>query len=33
MLRRLTQWGVKRVYAYPGDGINGLLGPFHEIGR
>jgi pyruvate dehydrogenase (quinone) len=32
MLRRLTQWGVKRVYAYPGDGINGLLGAFHEIG-
>jgi pyruvate dehydrogenase (quinone) len=32
MLKRLTAWGVKRVYAYPGDGINGLLGAFHEIG-
>src|SRR2546423_13101251 len=32
MLRRLTEWGVKRVYAYPGDGINGLLGAFHKIG-
>jgi pyruvate dehydrogenase (quinone) len=32
MLRRLTEWGVKRVYAYPGDGINGLVGAFHHIG-
>ncbi|WBV42836.1 thiamine pyrophosphate-requiring protein [Pseudoroseomonas cervicalis] len=23
---RLGQWGVKRVYGYPGDGINGLIG-------
>ena len=23
---RLGQWGVKRVYGYPGDGINGLVG-------
>ncbi|GAA4326057.1 thiamine pyrophosphate-requiring protein [Actinomadura luteofluorescens] len=28
VLRRLTEWGVKRVYGYPGDGINGLLGAF-----
>ncbi|EHR49373.1 thiamine pyrophosphate-dependent enzyme, possible carboligase or decarboxylase [Saccharomonospora marina XMU15] len=25
---RLRQWGVHRVYGYPGDGINGLLGAF-----
>ena len=30
MLDRLTQWGVTRIYGYPGDGINGLLGAFHE---
>ncbi|MGF7206556.1 pyruvate dehydrogenase (quinone) [Skermanella aerolata] len=24
--RRLYDWGVRRVYGYPGDGINGLLG-------
>jgi pyruvate dehydrogenase (quinone) len=24
--RRLREWGVKRIYAYPGDGINGMLG-------
>ncbi|PTL79711.1 thiamine pyrophosphate-requiring protein [Vitiosangium sp. GDMCC 1.1324] len=26
MLYRLGQWGVRRVYGYPGDGINGILG-------
>ena len=25
-LDRLTDWGVKRIYGYPGDGINGLMG-------
>jgi pyruvate dehydrogenase (quinone) len=32
ILNRLTDWGVKRVYGYPGDGINGLLGAFHQVG-
>src|SRR5689334_4126296 len=32
MLERLAEWGVKRVYGYPGDGINGILGAFHEVG-
>src|SRR6059058_853351 len=31
MLQRLVDWGVKRVYGYPGDGINGLLGAFHHV--
>ena len=26
MLERLSEWGVKRIYGYPGDGINGILG-------
>jgi pyruvate dehydrogenase (quinone) len=26
VLERLTQWGVHRIYGYPGDGINGFLG-------
>jgi pyruvate dehydrogenase (quinone) len=30
MLSRLTEWGVKRVFGYPGDGINGLMGAWHE---
>jgi pyruvate dehydrogenase (quinone) len=28
VLERLTQWGVHRIYGYPGDGINGFLGAF-----
>jgi len=24
LLERLVQWGVKRIYGYPGDGINGI---------
>ncbi len=26
LLERLSSWGVKRIFGYPGDGINGLLG-------
>src|SRR5205085_2434401 len=26
LLQRLRQWGVRRIYGYPGDGINGILG-------
>jgi pyruvate dehydrogenase (quinone) len=32
ILARLHQWGVRRIYGYPGDGINGLLGAFERIG-
>ncbi|MCX2970039.1 MULTISPECIES: thiamine pyrophosphate-requiring protein [Streptomyces] len=28
VLERLKAWGAHRVYGYPGDGINGLLGAF-----
>jgi pyruvate dehydrogenase (quinone) len=28
LLERLSTWGVKRIYGYPGDGINGILGAF-----
>lgn len=24
VFQRLAQWGVERVFGYPGDGINGL---------
>jgi pyruvate dehydrogenase (quinone) len=24
--RRLSEWGVRTIFGYPGDGINGLLG-------
>ena len=32
LLQRLRQWGVTRVYGYPGDGINGLMGAFDRAG-
>src|SRR3954449_9705236 len=33
ILRRMhEEWDVRRIYGYPGDGINGLLGAFHEHG-
>jgi pyruvate dehydrogenase (quinone) len=32
VLRRLAQWGVHRIYGYPGDGINGFLGALARAG-
>jgi pyruvate dehydrogenase (quinone) len=33
VLERLADdWGVRRIYGYPGDGINGLMGAFHHVG-
>ena len=26
LLQRLSDWGIRRVYGYPGDGINGIMG-------
>jgi pyruvate dehydrogenase (quinone) len=26
ILKRLHQWGISRIYGYPGDGINGIVG-------
>jgi pyruvate dehydrogenase (quinone) len=26
LIQRLLEWGVKRIYGYPGDGINGIMG-------
>ncbi|MGB7478908.1 MAG: thiamine pyrophosphate-requiring protein [Burkholderiaceae bacterium] len=28
LLDRLSEWGVRRIYGYPGDGINGIIGAF-----
>jgi pyruvate dehydrogenase (quinone) len=33
ILKRLHEHGVERIYGYPGDGINGILGGFHEHGE
>src|SRR6266513_2462643 len=32
VLERLTEWGIHRIYGYPGDGINALLGAFDRAG-
>src|SRR5476651_252996 len=32
LLQRLTAWGVQRIYGYPGDGINGLMGALDRAG-
>ncbi|EPR11298.1 thiamine pyrophosphate protein [Sphingobium indicum IP26] len=28
---RLHQWGIRRIFGYPGDGINGLLGALQKV--
>jgi pyruvate dehydrogenase (quinone) len=30
IVERLGQWGVRRIYGYPGDGINGIMGALHR---
>lgn len=28
LLKRLHEWGIRRIFGYPGDGINGIMGAF-----
>jgi pyruvate dehydrogenase (quinone) len=30
LVERLHAWGVRRIYGYPGDGINGIMGALHR---
>ncbi|HJU22852.1 MAG TPA: thiamine pyrophosphate-binding protein, partial [Casimicrobiaceae bacterium] len=30
LLERLAEWGIKRIYGFPGDGINGILGALNR---
>ena len=32
LIQRITQWGLKRIYGYPGDGINGVIGAIDRAG-
>src|SRR5213080_801206 len=32
VLTRLREWGVEEVFAYPGDGINGIVAAFGKAG-
>ena len=33
LVQRLSEWGVNRVYGYPGDGINGVMGALNRAGE
>src|SRR4051812_34748571 len=33
LIERITQWGLKRIYGYPGDGINGIIGAIDRAGE
>jgi pyruvate dehydrogenase (quinone) len=30
LVKRLGEWGIRRVYGYPGDGINGIMGALNR---
>src|ERR687888_424578 len=32
LIERLSEWGVKRIFGYPGDGINGIMGALSRAG-
>ena len=32
IVQRLTQWGITRLYGYPGDGINGMMAALRKAG-
>ncbi len=32
LLRRLNEWGIKRIFGFPGDGINGIIGAIGRAG-
>jgi pyruvate dehydrogenase (quinone) len=31
LVERLIQWSVQRIYEYPGDGINGIMGALARV--
>jgi pyruvate dehydrogenase (quinone) len=33
LIKRLSAWGVRRIYGYPGDGINGIMGAIDRAGE
>jgi pyruvate dehydrogenase (quinone) len=33
LVKRLSEWGIKRIYGFPGDGINGIIGALKRAGQ
>jgi pyruvate dehydrogenase (quinone) len=33
LLRRLSQWDIRRIFGYPGDGIDGVLAALERAGE
>lgn len=33
IVKRLGEWGIERIFGYPGDGINGILGALNRAGN
>jgi pyruvate dehydrogenase (quinone) len=33
VVERLHAWGVRRIYGYPGDGINGVIGAIQRADK
>ena len=33
LVKRLDEWGVRRIFGYPGDGINGILAALQRAGN
>ena len=33
LIQRLNEWGIRRIYGYPGDGINGIIGAIGRAGN
>src|SRR5438094_7486081 len=32
LIKRIGEWGIRRIYGYPGDGINGIIGAIDRAG-
>ena len=32
LIQRLNEWGIRRIYGFPGDGINGINGAIGRAG-
>lgn len=32
LIQRLSEWGIRRIYGFPGDGINGIIGAIGRAG-